>query len=896
MRRLALVLLAASYAHGASVEVLRVSFEDESASPYAVLVGEATVADGTLRCAAAAKWKRAGLEVGPLSLGPLEIGYDFRPVRLGRQGQEFTSQAPGTHWYMLYATAQGHLHLHTRHQSKWALRGRSEQRVRVGVWYRGTVWLTATTVRARVAERESGAVLWDTGEVAVDDLGETTTFLLTNESPVAGEGETEWDNVVLSTSDERFAARLLAAMREAAEGRERRALAAAKATEAAREIARRGLSLIPVPQQVRFRPGTCDLGACAISFPKELHATAAAVQTILHEQTGRKLSLAPGGKAGLVLETVQKGPWPQATTRPTEGYRLVVRPSGVTVTAQSPAGFLCAAQTLSQLARGGSEPPCVEIVDWPAIENRLVMIAVSQGAFQVIDMDYWRRIIRELAAVKINMIMPYFEGGTYYYEKHPFLGVKGRDGFTGDKARALSAYAQARGVELVPQQEALGHSGNVLTHREIAHLRESGGVFCSSKPEVFAFLDSLFEELTTAFPYTRYLHVGGDEFTHGFGKCSQCKGRIERIGPAGLYAEHMMRLRSMLAQRDRRMMIWWHERGFTEQAADRLAKDIVVFDWHYGNQRSYPTLARLQKLGFTNVWATPAVTRYYRRNANDFADTFGNIRGFLTEGAERGVPGQCTCTWVHGIWGGRNLFELNYYALVYSGQCAWKPANADEEDFRGRFAQHWFGLTGERAAQEVLHAWHAPFGERKEQGFWRDCRGLEPRLAQPPAATVAEVAKNPELVKEAERLLAFCDRANRVLDRWRAAGTRNAVTIDFLAHDVHVHETLARRILTMDQLRLVYPKARAAAGPEGQALLAPVVERLKRLVGRYEQMERMFGRSVREAGGGPCGHGGWFPFVAKGGIQFRAALGREGVEQLIARIEALHPPWPAQLW
>ena len=51
-----------------------------------------------------------------------------------------------------------------------------------------------------------------------------------------------------------------------------------------------------------------------------------------------------------------------------------------------------------------------------------------------------------------------------------------------------------------------------------------------------------------------------------------------------------------LAKRNRRMMIWRHERGFTEEAADKLAKDIVIFDWHYGNQRSYPTLNHLQEL------------------------------------------------------------------------------------------------------------------------------------------------------------------------------------------------------------------------------------------------------------------------------------------------------------
>ncbi len=891
MRLVAMILCAGLVAGGAvgePVELFSCSFDGPSDLPCVNLVEPATLADGLLHSSSQDAWRRRGLEVGPLKLpeGGIEVAYDFRPVKLGRQGQSFVSQVPHTHWYMLYADAGGALHLHTRQGGQWQQRGMSTSKVQVGRWYHARVSLTRTSIHLVLTDQDSGEQVWDTGAVAVDDVGDATVFMLTDESADAGDCATEWDRLSVSTADAAYAKAFVGDQQQAREARRRRLERLAEMTRAAEELDRRGLALIPMPQHVRFGDGGLELGKLGLSGADD---AVKVVNEVLRERTGRKLPERSSGPL-LTLKTVTDGPWPRPVTRACEGYHLSVTASGIVLEAETVDGFRDGARTLAQLAAGATVP-VVDVVDWPAIENRLVMIALSQGGWRVIDVEYWKRLISELAAVKVNLLMPYMDGGTFDYRKYPYLCLKGAGGLTVEKARLLSDYAAAHGIEIVPQQQTLGHAGGMLGHPELAGLRESGGVFCSSKSEVFAFFEDLFDDLVEAFPYARYIHVGGDEFAHGFAQCPLCKERAAEIGPEALYAEHLMHVHKLLADRRRGMMIWWHEQGYTEAAADKLAKDIIVFDWHYGNQRAYPSLARLRKLGFT-PWATPAVTRYYNAT-NDFDTTFGNLRGFLTEAADEGIPGECTCTWVHGLWGGRNHFELNWYALLYSAQCAWNPAGADEADYRRRFARHWFGLQGGDLSEQVLNAWHQPFGTTAEQGFWRNCRDAEPVLAETPAETLARL-KDPTHLSETDRLMGFCTRARGILEQWRKEARRNQVTVDFLIHDVHIYETLVRRLRAMDMLRRTYAAARAAPAEKRQAILQPALDALAALVGDYRELEHMFDRSVLEAGGGPCGQ----MQLNAGGVIFRAPQGRERLEKLIANLRALDPQaeWAEVVW
>ena len=182
------------------------------------------------------------------------------------------------------------------------------------------------------------------------------------------------------------------------------------------------LSLCPRPQIIR----ACGAGDfqvtdwTRISGPEELVAT---VRSVLSDRLSfRKLRT---GDHGIAVRRPIRPDDP--IWQNDQAYQLTVSPTGIVVEAEEKVGCFYAAQTLVQLIRNSPKIPSLSIRDWPEIPTRLAMIATDQGGFQVIDVTYWKRIIRELSAFKFNALMPYFDDGTYRYKKYPFLGHKGTE-------------------------------------------------------------------------------------------------------------------------------------------------------------------------------------------------------------------------------------------------------------------------------------------------------------------------------------------------------------------------------------------------------------------------------------------------------------------------------------
>ncbi|QNN46559.1 beta-N-acetylhexosaminidase [Thermomonas brevis] len=221
-----------------------------------------------------------------------------------------------------------------------------------------------------------------------------------------------------------------------------------------------------------------------------------------------------------------------------EGYRLAVA-DGIVLSARTDAGLFYAVQSLRQLLPAQAQPdyrlPHLAVVDVPSYPWRGVSLDVARS---FLPMAYLERQIDRMALFKFNRLHLHLtddQGWRIEIKRYPKLAeiggasaVKGgRAGYyTQEQLRRLVAYAQARGVTIVPEVDMPGHvqaalaSYNELACDGVRNLSPYDGVdvgfsvLCLDKPDVvYPFVRGVLEEVLAIFP-SREIHIGGDEIKH----------------------------------------------------------------------------------------------------------------------------------------------------------------------------------------------------------------------------------------------------------------------------------------------------------------------------------------------------------------------------------------------
>ena len=274
----------------------------------------------------------------------------------------------------------------------------------------------------------------------------------------------------------------------------------------------------------------------------ELRAIARDLAVALHDATGLAVPVgAPGGGSTIELRI-------DGTVAAPEGYRLVVTPAGITVSAPAPAGLFYGMQTLRQLLPAGPGAaraiPAVTIEDAPRFQYRGMHLDVGRHFFPV---AFIKRYIDLLATYKINTFHWHLtedQGWRIQIERYPRLTEVGAfrretvvghggsdvplqyDGtryggfYTQDEIREVVAHAASRYVTIIPEIELPGHSVAALAaYPELACTQGpfevmtkwgvSDDIYCPTE-QTFEFLQNVLTEVMALFP-GEYIHIGGDE-------------------------------------------------------------------------------------------------------------------------------------------------------------------------------------------------------------------------------------------------------------------------------------------------------------------------------------------------------------------------------------------------
>jgi len=276
-----------------------------------------------------------------------------------------------------------------------------------------------------------------------------------------------------------------------------------------------------------------------------------------------------------------------------------------------------------------------------------------------------KRLITEvLAPMGINVLILEVDYG-FQYTSHPELECRGIDK---DQARELTDLCRQHGIRLIPLFNCLGHqswSANTAAllkkhpeFDETPHIPpDNKGIYCRewcpSHPDVNKIVFDLLDELIGAFDADA-LHVGMDEvFLIGDEKCPRCKGKD--VGE--LFAKVVNELHQHLAREKEVEMLIWGDRLLdaavfpygkweasqtgSHRAIDRIAKDVIICDWHYGRRDDYPSVRFFQQKRFRvlpSTWNNPEGAVALIRNARK--DATERMLGALFTGWSAGGNGE----------------------------------------------------------------------------------------------------------------------------------------------------------------------------------------------------------------------------------------------------------------
>ncbi len=411
-----------------------------------------------------------------------------------------------------------------------------------------------------------------------------------------------------------------------------------------------------------------------------------------------------------------------------EGYVMTPDGKGLAITAASAEGIFYALQTLKQLVEAyPGQPPVLHtatIRDWPAMRYRGLDDDLSRGP--VTTLEFEKKMIRTLAAYKINLYSPYFEH-TAGDVSNPLPGPPGGT-ITAADAAELVAYAKPYHVTIVPEQEAFGHLHHNLTWEMYQPLAETphGAVLAPGQAGALALTTQMLTELAAQYP-SPFLHIGADETVDlGLG---QTKADVDARGLAPAYLDFMQRIVTSLAPLHRKLLFW----GDIAQDAPDLLKQLpasfkqntIAIAWVYSPEpKGYDKfLAPFKAAGF-ETWVAPSVNNFRKVYPNNNY-ALANIQEFVRDGQRLGSTGMLNTIWNDD---GEGLFNQDWYGILFGAAASWQKGESSISEFQGSYAQVFHNdATGKlNQAQTELMAAHALLKEQAKVGdasnslFWLD--------------------------------------------------------------------------------------------------------------------------------------------------------------------------------
>lgn len=441
--------------------------------------------------------------------------------------------------------------------------------------------------------------------------------------------------------------------------------------------------LVPQPQEVQERDGvfsaSSPLRICLASPAQDYLFTADYLVERLNELgLETELTASPAGGVAIHLHVD-----PALLPRP-ESYRLLVDQTGVMVTGADRAGLFYGVVTLCQLVQlytsgDGVQLPHLKIVDWPDFPHRGIMLDISRD--RVPSMETLFDLIDLAASLKLNQFQLYMEH-TFAYAGHEEVWSQASP-LTGEEVLTLDAYARERFVELVPNQNSLGHMHRWLKHdryRPLAEVPE--GVphpfhpdpepfsLCPEDPGSLELIRDLYDQLLPHFS-SRQFNVGLDEtFDIGMGRS---KAACEERGGKRVYLDYLLKVHDEVRRRGRVMQFWGDIIIQEPSMISELPKDAIALEWGYDAAHPFEEHGQHFANAGISFYVCPGVSSW-NSLAGRTDNALANLRNAAVNGKRHGAIGYLITDW--GDRGHMQPLPISYLGYLVGAAYAWNVSSA----------------------------------------------------------------------------------------------------------------------------------------------------------------------------------------------------------------------------
>jgi hexosaminidase len=340
-----------------------------------------------------------------------------------------------------------------------------------------------------------------------------------------------------------------------------------------------------------------------------------------------------------------------------EGYRLEVGEAGILLTAADDAGARHGRATLAQLRHGatmdvavgggpdgggdraGTLPACV-IDDWPDFGVRGVMLDVARDRVPTLESLF--ALIDRLAGWKLNQLQLYMEH-TFAYVGHEEVWREASP-YTADDLRAIDLHCRSRGIELVANQNTLGHFERWLRHERYRPLaiapdgfewvfgvRRSPMTLDPANPDAFALVADILGQLVPVVESPR-VHIGLDE---------PWELAPERHPE---WIDWLGKLVDLPVMAGRAPLVWGDVLAADPALLGHLPEGVTVCEWGY--EDDHPFAERAERLAAAGVpfWMSPGTSSWLSISGR-VENMVGNIRAAAEAGLAHGASGILTTDW-----------------------------------------------------------------------------------------------------------------------------------------------------------------------------------------------------------------------------------------------------------